>query len=181
MGTPLAVLCVKLHGLIELHGPFGRRTQLWPQVAASVQLQHLLPSSGKQNTLFTTSETSGALTLRQCLGTAHLSAEEDDVRRLVGLCASFPVQLSDFIRCQGATEHKQKQHASVKQNYANVRHKCFGWTPQCNSSINKFIKHICVSSVFFSPLCVDFSTCSEEANETWSLQPQWKYFYTRVE
>lgn len=42
LSPALASLSVRLHCLIEQHGSFSWRTQLWPQKAASVQLQHLL-------------------------------------------------------------------------------------------------------------------------------------------
>uniref|UniRef100_A0A3Q3VQY4 Uncharacterized protein n=1 Tax=Mola mola TaxID=94237 RepID=A0A3Q3VQY4_MOLML len=39
----------------------------------------------------------------------HLSAEEDNVCGLVGLCSTFPVQFSDLIGCQRATEEGNQQ------------------------------------------------------------------------
>lgn len=117
----LAVLSVWLHRLIKQHRSFSWRTKLRPHRAASVQLQDFLEFQGRMfagvffwiQFQITTTTTTTIKTRKVIVELrisqwyqemTHLSAEEDYVCGLTGLCSTLPVQFSDLIRCQWATE-----------------------------------------------------------------------------
>lgn len=126
----LSLSCVSCHllwlySLIKQHSSFSWRTQLWPQRAATVQLQQLLK---KQCCLHTIAFSCfkchsgiiifthyGIISLLMQLPMSILSlqitycpAEKDNICGLMGLCASFPIQLSHFIRCNWTSKHRYK-------------------------------------------------------------------------
>jgi len=178
----LASLAVRLHRLIKQHGSFRWGTQLRPQRAAPVQLQHLLQKEGTTKCSHKKAPPRVALqTIKHLeLGLTHRPAEKDNVCGLAGLCASFPVQCSDFIRRQRAAEDIPKTQILhyifievFKSNFHHIKSKAREWGPDVKLSTRSASAGVVQSDSHQDRL-------SQGAQRNIHLQTGWRKFLKRI-